>query len=247
MKKLISILFLLALSVTASGQVSSSTARRVRGGITPPATCKATAPADVFIDTDASVGSRLLVCTSSNTWTAQGGSGSTTPSSTETFTNKTFDTAGTGNSFSINSVAVTANTGTGAVARATSPTFVTPILGAATGTSLNVTGNITLGSLNLKYVGIGATTYTLGSADAFLLCTAGAGTTVTLPSAVGIEGRMYVVMRHAAGGSVVVQTTGAQVINSSGTSRTLGAINSAVTLISDGGGWYIISQVGTVS
>lgn len=37
----------------------------------------------------------------------------------DTFTNKTFDTAGTGNSFSINSVAVTANTGTGAVARAT--------------------------------------------------------------------------------------------------------------------------------
>lgn len=42
---------------------------------------------------------------------------------TDTFTNKTYDTAGTGNSFLINGVAVTANTGTGAVARAASPTF----------------------------------------------------------------------------------------------------------------------------
>lgn len=73
MKKLVLIIVLLSASVV-SAQVSSSTARRVRGGNTPPATCKATAPADVFIDTDAAVGSRLLVCTSANTWTAQGAS-----------------------------------------------------------------------------------------------------------------------------------------------------------------------------
>lgn len=71
---------------------------------------------------------------------------------TDTFTNKTFDTAGTGNSFSINGVAATANTGTGAVARATSPTFVTPVLGVATATSINGnalttgTGTLTLTS-----------------------------------------------------------------------------------------------------
>lgn len=57
--------------------------------------------------------------------------------STSTLTEKTFDTAGSGNSFSINGVAVTANTGTGAVARATSPTFVTPTLGVATATTIN--------------------------------------------------------------------------------------------------------------
>ncbi len=58
-----------------------------------------------------------------------------------TFTNKTFDTAGSGNSLSINGVAATANTGTGAVVRATSPTLVTPALGtpsALVGT--NITG-----------------------------------------------------------------------------------------------------------
>lgn len=56
---------------------------------------------------------------------------------TDTFTNKTYDTAGTGNSFSINGVAATANTGTGAVARAAGPTFTTPTLGAATATTIN--------------------------------------------------------------------------------------------------------------
>lgn len=56
---------------------------------------------------------------------------------TKTLTNTTYDTAGTGNSFSINGVAATANTGTGSVVRATSPTLVTPTLGAATATTIN--------------------------------------------------------------------------------------------------------------
>lgn len=59
---------------------------------------------------------------------------------TDTLTNKTFDTAGTGNSFSINGLAATANTGTGAVVRASVPTLTTPVIGAATGTSLTLTG-----------------------------------------------------------------------------------------------------------
>jgi hypothetical protein len=56
---------------------------------------------------------------------------------TDTLTNKTYDTAGTGNSLAINGVAVTANTGTGAIARANSPTFTTPALGVATATTIN--------------------------------------------------------------------------------------------------------------
>ena len=68
---------------------------------------------------------------------------------TDTFTNKTYDTAGTGNSFLINGVAVTANTGTGAVARAASPTFTGTLNAAAiVGTSFN--GNtITTGTATL--------------------------------------------------------------------------------------------------
>ena len=81
---------------------------------------------------------------------------------TQTLTNKTYDTAGAGNSFSINGVAVTANTGTGAVARATSPAFTTPDIGVATGTSLAATGLIKSSSAT---AGIGYAT--------------GAGSTVT--------------------------------------------------------------------
>ena len=56
----------------------------------------------------------------------------TANASTATLTNKTFDTAGAGNSFSINGLAANANTGTGAVVRVTGPT-----LGAITVTSVN--------------------------------------------------------------------------------------------------------------
>src|SRR6266446_9148419 len=51
---------------------------------------------------------------------------------TDVLTNKTYDTAGTGNSFLINGLAATANTGTGSVVRATSPTITTPTLSTPT-------------------------------------------------------------------------------------------------------------------
>ena len=56
---------------------------------------------------------------------------------TDTFTNKTFDTAGTGNVFRIAGVTLTANTGTGSNVLATSPTLVTPTLGVASATTIN--------------------------------------------------------------------------------------------------------------
>ncbi|MDQ2079475.1 hypothetical protein RA307_04710 [Xanthobacteraceae bacterium Astr-EGSB] len=60
---------------------------------------------------------------------------------TDTLTGKTFDTAGVGNSLSINGLAVTANTGTGAVVRATSPVLTTPNLGTPSAVILtNATG-----------------------------------------------------------------------------------------------------------
>lgn len=92
--------------------------------------------------------------------------------STDTLTNKTYDTAGTGNSFLINGVAVTANTGTGAVARASSPTFVTPTLGAATATSINgliltaSTGTVTI--TNLKTLAV-TNTLTLSGTDSTVM------------------------------------------------------------------------------
>ena len=47
---------------------------------------------------------------------------------TDTFTNKTFDTGGSGNSFSIAGTAITATTGSGSVVLATSPSLTTPTI-----------------------------------------------------------------------------------------------------------------------
>lgn len=66
--------------------------------------------------------------------------GGFTASSTATLTNKTFDTAGTGNVFKIAGTAVSAVTGTGSNVLATSPTLVTPALGTpSSGTLTNCT------------------------------------------------------------------------------------------------------------
>lgn len=62
---------------------------------------------------------------------------------TDTLTNKTFDTAGTGNSFKINGVSITANTGTGSNVLATSPTLTTAVLGSSTATTQTPNDNST--------------------------------------------------------------------------------------------------------
>ncbi len=62
---------------------------------------------------------------------------------TDTMTNKTFDTAGSGNSFSINGVAASDNTGTGKVVRDTSPTIATAALGSSTATTQSQNDNST--------------------------------------------------------------------------------------------------------
>lgn len=66
---------------------------------------------------------------------------------TDTLTNKTFDTAGTGNSLLINGLAATANTGTGAVVRAADPTITGhPTIEGVTSTGATGTGNIVYSS-----------------------------------------------------------------------------------------------------
>jgi len=68
---------------------------------------------------------------------------------TDTLTNKTFDTAGSGNVFKINTVTVSDKTGTGKMVLDTSPTLVTPVLGVASGTSLALGASGTLGSMSM--------------------------------------------------------------------------------------------------
>src|SRR3989304_10099193 len=59
---------------------------------------------------------------------------------TATLTNKTFDTAGAGNSFSVNGVALTAVTGTGSAVLGTSPTLSTSVILDKTNAGYTLTG-----------------------------------------------------------------------------------------------------------
>jgi hypothetical protein len=69
---------------------------------------------------------------------------------TDILMNKTYDTAGTGNSFSINGVAATANTGTGAVVRATNAALATPNLGTPTALVLTSATGLPLSGLTTQ-------------------------------------------------------------------------------------------------
>lgn len=60
------------LSIASAFDISGKTSTKsVKTGTSAPGTC---AQGELFIDTDATAASQLLVCTATNTWTAQGGS-----------------------------------------------------------------------------------------------------------------------------------------------------------------------------
>lgn len=72
-------------------------------------------------------------------------------SAVQTFTNKTFDTAGTGNILKINGTSIAAVNGTGAVSLTTSPVLVTPTLGAAIATSFAAATNAAINLISGTY------------------------------------------------------------------------------------------------
>lgn len=160
---------------------------------------------------------------------------------TDTFTNKTYDTAGTGNSFSINGVVVTANTGTGAVARAAAPTFTTPTLGVAAATSLAL-GGATIGSNALAVTGtsaLGALAVTSSSASALAVglngatnpallvdaSTASSATGLKIKSAAAAAGLAVSVVTSGTNENLTIDAAGSGTITLGGTSS--GAITLA--------------------
>jgi hypothetical protein len=97
---------------------------------------------------------------------------------TDVLTNKTYDTAGAGNVFKINGTPVTSVTGSGAAVLANTPTLITPVLGAATATSINgLTLTSSTGTLTLT------NGKTLAASNTIALAAGADGQTFTFPSA----------------------------------------------------------------
>lgn len=109
---------------------------------------------------------------------------------TDTLTNKTFDTAGTGNSFSINGTAITDKTGTGKAVLDTSPTLVTPNIGAATGTSLAASGVLSSGANSGTNGQIKLFGSTSGDVTVKAAAAAGTATVFQLPASNGTSGQL---------------------------------------------------------
>ena len=114
--------------------------------------------------------------------------------------------------------------------------------GCTTKSTLHVAGSIAT-ALATK-----TAAYTLTATDSVILADAtSAAFTVTLPSAVGISGRQYTIKRTNSGSNnVTLGTTASQLIESAPT-KILGAAFSYVTVVSDGFGWVVVGQGGTVS
>ena len=86
---------------------------------------------------------------------ATAGTDYVTGSSTNTFTNKTYDTAGTGNAFAINGTSISTVTGTGAVVLNNKPTFLGTIQTITAIGALALDGS--LGNIFTKTIGTGST------------------------------------------------------------------------------------------
>ena len=91
------------------------------------------------------------------------------------------------------------------------------------------------GSLSVSYVEK-TTTYSVGSTDHTINCTSGTFT-VTLPTAVGITGRLYII-KNTGAGTITLATTSSQTIDGSTTQTIL--TNKTYKIQSTGANWIIL-------
>jgi hypothetical protein len=102
-------------------------------------------------------------------------------------------------------------------------------------------GILSLGGITFPATGI-TTTYTVGVND-YLIDVTGNTITVTLPTAVGINGKNYVI-KNSGSGIVTVATTSGQTIDNT-SSKSL-KNNDSIEVISDGSNWVVVAGTGTV-
>jgi hypothetical protein len=98
-----------------------------------------------------------------------------------------------------------------------------------------------LGGITFPATGI-AENYSVGIND-YLIDVTGNTITVILPTAVGVEGKIYVI-KNSGSGIVTVETTSLQTIDGA-TSKSL-KNNDSIEVISDGSNWVIVAGTGSV-
>lgn len=108
-------------------------------------------------------------------------------------------------------------------------------IGAAPLASPTFTTNVTInGSLNVKQTALGSA-YTILDTDCYILAdTGGGGFTVTLPTAVAKDGRIYIIKKTGAN-TLTVACNGAQTIDGSTTKSLTGT--QCLIIVSDGSNW----------
>ena len=120
---------------------------------------------------------------------------------------------------------------------------VTQRINTGTGLSISQTSTGTTLSDTAYTVSNKTANYTATSSDGTLSVDAtSAGVTITLPTAVGISGKMYVIKKiDSSANSVTVATTSTQTIDGS-TTYTMGYRWQSITVQSDGSNWLIIGE-----
>jgi hypothetical protein len=98
------------------------------------------------------------------------------------------------------------------------------------------------GSVSLP-VATEAANYTVLATDYTILCNNSAGAiTISLPTASGIGGRVYVIKKtSAAGNDAIISASGAETIDGS-TTYTISSQYSGIMIQSDGIGWWVLSK-----
>ena len=97
------------------------------------------------------------------------------------------------------------------------------------------------GSFALSIYSTGSSSYTASATDYTVVGTRTSNQTITLPTAVGITGRIYVIKKTGNGGTLTIATNGSQTIDGAG-SKSLTTQYTQMTVQSDGSNWIILSN-----
>lgn len=81
-------------------------------------------------------------------------------------------------------------------------------------------------------------TYTIDNTDCVVNCTGNGTFTVTLPTAVGVEGQ-YFIIKNSGTGVITVEGDGSETLDGLA-NKILAIKNESITVVSDGSNWIIV-------